>query len=92
MYVGRVSLKDISHFLCGYGLGLKSAGLPDPMDNFDRWINMRFGISDNEWHWTRIRLHVYGSDAAALEAMTSLYEEFIVDFGHSAGILCTCVH
>ena len=79
MYVGRVSLTDIAHFLLGYRLGLTSAGLPDPMDNFERWIEMRFRISDSAWHWTRILLHVYGSDAAALEALPSLYDEFIVE-------------
>lgn len=40
------------------------------------WIELRFGISHPAWHWTSILLHVYGSDAAAIEAVPNLFAEF----------------
>ena len=41
-----------------------------------RWVEMKFLISHSAWHWTRILLHVYGSDRAALDALPDLHAEF----------------
>jgi hypothetical protein len=46
------------------------------MMGWQRWIEKRFLIQHPAWHWSRILVHEYGSDEAALEAMPGLYSEF----------------
>jgi hypothetical protein len=80
MYVGEGSLKAVSHYLDGYDHAMEDHGAtPSPLYGWMRWVEMRFLISHSAWHWTRILVHVYGSDGAALESLPSLYEEFLAD-------------
>ncbi|WP_435016191.1 hypothetical protein TA3x_003753 [Tundrisphaera sp. TA3] len=80
MYVGRASIRAVSHYLDGYGHSLKDAGhAVGPLDGWMRWIERRFLISHPGWHWSRILLHAYRSDMAAIEALPGLYEEFLAD-------------
>jgi hypothetical protein len=83
MYVGRPSLADVSLYLAGICHGLRLADVKfRPFDGFMQWIEMRFCISHPAWHWTRILEHVYGSDLACLQALPSLYDEFVTDREH----------
>jgi hypothetical protein len=78
MYVGRCSVRAVSHYLDGYCHALGDVGKTEsPLDGWGRWVESRFLISHPAWHWTRILLHTYGSDQAALEALPQLYEEFL---------------
>jgi|HubBroStandDraft_4_1064222.scaffolds.fasta_scaffold375211_2 hypothetical protein len=79
MYVGSVSLSAISHFLSGFEFGLAAAGQPDPLDGWMRWIELRHGIFHPAWSWTRILLHAYGDDAAAIAALPELYRAYVRD-------------
>jgi hypothetical protein len=84
MYVGKTSLREVSHYLDGYCHALTHAGLPDPLTGWFRWIGLKFLIWHPAWHWTRILVHVYGTDRAAFDALPALYEEFksyIAEFG-----------
>jgi histidine triad (HIT) family protein len=76
VYVGKVSLRDVSNLLSGYCIALMDAGQPNPLEGWFRWVEMKFLISHPAWHWTRILVHVYGSDRAALNALPGLYAEF----------------
>jgi hypothetical protein len=78
MYVGKCSIRAVSHYLDGYSHALVDVGHTEtPLDGWMRWIESRFLISDPAWHWTRILLHVYGSDQAAIEALPLLHKEFL---------------
>ncbi len=80
MYVGRCSLWSVSHFLHGYDFALMDLGHTEtPLDGWGLWVESRFLISHPAWHWTRILLHVYGSDQAAIEALPLLYKEFLAE-------------
>ncbi len=79
MYVGSPSLSAIGHFLSGFTFGLVNAGRRDPLDGWTRWIELRHGIFHPAWHWTRILLHAYGDDAAAIAALPELYRAFVQD-------------
>ncbi len=48
-----------------------------PLDGWGQWVQLRFLISHPAWHWTRILLHVYGSDLASIEALPILHREFL---------------
>jgi hypothetical protein len=77
MFVGADSLRALSHYLDGYAHGLRDAGQPEtPLDGWMRWVELRFLISHPAWHWTRILLHVYGSDRVAMATLPRLYREF----------------
>ena len=76
MYVGRTSLRAVGHYLAGYGHALMDLGQPDPQENWFRWVEMKFLISHSAWHWTRILLHMYGSDRAAIDALPALHAEY----------------
>ena len=56
-------------------MGLSEA--PSYYGRWGRWVESRFLISHPAWHWTRILLHVHGSDRAAIEALPALYREFL---------------
>src|SRR5688572_10766547 len=79
MYVGTPSLQAVAHFLSGYNLATTDAGKPSPMECWRQWVELNFGISDSAWHWTRILLHSYGSDEAALAALPTLFADFEAD-------------
>jgi hypothetical protein len=79
MYVGSDSLFAVSHFLSGYDLALEDLGRESPLVGWKDWVELRFGICSPAWHWTRILIHVYGSDAAAIEALPKLFTEFEAD-------------
>jgi len=78
MYVGKCSVRAVSDYLNGYCHALGDVGhVETPLDGWVRWVESRFLISHPAWHWTRILLHVYGSDRAAIEALPQLHEEFL---------------
>src|SRR5581483_11732149 len=76
MYIGGPSLRALSLFLSGYALALTDAGQPDPLYGWLIWVYHRFQIWHPAWSWTRVLIHVYGTDAAALSALVPLYTEF----------------
>ena len=79
MYVGRCSLRRVSAYLDGYEHALGDVGISEtPLAGWGRWVELRFLISHAAWHWTRILLHAFGSDAAAIEALPGLYREFLL--------------
>jgi hypothetical protein len=80
LYVGRCSLHAVSDYLSGYDHALADLGQPvTPLAGWVRWVESRFLISHPAWHWTRILLHVLGTDRAAIEALPTLYREFLSD-------------
>ena len=76
LYVGETSLRAVADYLAGYGHGLMDLGHPDPQAGWARWVETNFLISHPAGHWTRILVHVYGSDRAALDVRPSLDAEF----------------
>lgn len=76
LFVGKTSLRAVGDYLGGYGHALIDLGHPDPQDGWFRWVEMRFLISHPAWDWTRILVHVYGSDRAALDALPALHAEY----------------
>jgi hypothetical protein len=77
MYVGTTSLRAVSHYLDGYCHALRDANnIEDPLKGWTRWIEFKYLISHPAWHWTRILIHIYGSDKAAIDLLPSLYKEF----------------
>jgi hypothetical protein len=78
MYVGKCSLRAVSDYLSGYDYALHDLGCAElPLSGWMSWVEARFLISHPAWHWTRILLHAYGTDQAALEALPQLYQEFL---------------
>jgi len=78
MYVLPCNLRSVGNYVDGYDRALREVGHADtPLEGWMRWAECRFLISHPAWHWTRILLHVYGSDRAAIEALPHLYEEFV---------------
>lgn len=79
MYVGRCSLRLVSAYLDGYDHAIGDLGISEmPLTGWGRWVELRFLISHPAWHWTRILRHVFGSDAAAIEALPGLYRQFLL--------------
>src|SRR5262245_53463785 len=76
LFVGKTSLRAVGNYLNGYGHALIDLGHPDPQFGWFHWVEMKFLISHPAWHWTRILVHVYGSDRAALDALPELHAEF----------------
>ncbi|MFT3766701.1 MAG: hypothetical protein QM820_14480 [Minicystis sp.] len=79
MWVGSSSLADIGHFLNGFRHAVSLMGLPDPLDAWTRWVELRFGVFSPAWHWTRILVHVFGSDEAAIAALPELCRSYLHD-------------
>ena len=77
LYVGTSSLRDVDIYLAGYGHALEDSGHQHPFAGWMRWIESRFLISHPAWHYTRILLHAYGTDRAALDAIPELHKEFV---------------
>lgn len=81
LYVGTGSIRAVSDYLSGYDHAMIDNGMCDPENSplcgWMRWVELRFLISSPAWHWTRILLHVYGSDREALDALPALYEQFL---------------
>jgi hypothetical protein len=75
--VGCGSLMGICHYLDGYRHAISALGYRDPLDAWTPWVDLRFGIHHTAWHWTRILLHAYGTDEAAIRALPELYCEYI---------------
>jgi hypothetical protein len=78
MWVGECSVRAVRNYLEGYCHA--SAALCDtetPLDGWGFWLESRFLISHPAWGWTRILLHAYGSDRAAIEAIPQLHREFL---------------
>jgi hypothetical protein len=76
LYVGKTSLGAVANFIAGYGHALSDLGQPNPHAVWNRWVELKFLISHPAWHWTRILLHIYGNDRAALDALPTLHAEF----------------
>lgn len=80
LYVGRLSIDAVSHYLSGYEHALSDLGAEIiPLDGWMEWVQFRFLIRSAAWGWPRILLHVYGSDEAAIKALPSLHKEFMSD-------------
>ena len=80
MYVGKCSVRAVSDYLDGYCHALRDLGHTEtPLDGWMRWVELRFLISHPAWHWTRIFLHIYGCDRAAIEALPELHREFLAE-------------
>jgi len=81
MYVGTCSVRAVSDYLYGYDHAMVDNGIcgheDSPLYGWMRWVELHFLISSSAWNWTRILLHVYGSDQAALAALPALYDEFL---------------
>jgi hypothetical protein len=78
MFVGACSLGALGHHLAGYTQALLDSGQSEaPLDGWTRWAESRLLISHSARHWTRVLLHVYGSDRAAMDALPQLYREFL---------------
>jgi hypothetical protein len=76
LYVGKTSLRAVSDYLAGYADAVADLGHFHPQNGWLRWVEMKFLISHSAWHWTRILVHIYGSDRAALNALPGLHAEF----------------
>jgi len=80
MYVGKASLKLVATYLAGYGHAVGGSGEQEsPLAGWGKWIESRFLISHSAWHWSRILLHVYENDDAAIKALPDLYRQFDAD-------------
>ena len=78
MYVGRCSLRAVSAYLDGYNHASGDLGRGElPLSGWGHWVEWHFLISHPAWHWTRILLHAYRTDRAAIEALPQLYQEFL---------------
>jgi hypothetical protein len=44
-----------------------------------RWVELRFEIHHPAWHWTRILIHAYGTDALAIAALPTLFRAYLAD-------------
>jgi hypothetical protein len=78
MYVGKCSIRAVSAYLDGYDHALGDVGRGEPpLSGWGRWVESRFLISHAAWHWTRILLHIYGDDWAAIQALPELHREFL---------------
>lgn len=76
VYVGHISIRALSHYVAGYCHAVRDAGHPDPLEGWQSWVEKKFLISSAAWHWSRILVHEYGGDEAALGALPGLYKEF----------------
>jgi hypothetical protein len=79
MYVGDISIRDVSNYLTGYAMGRDDAGRPVFAVSWQSWIETKFMISHSAWHWSRILLHKHGNDADAISALPELYKEYVKD-------------
>jgi hypothetical protein len=80
LYVGRVSLRAVGHYLDGYDQALRDAGIGEtPLRGWSRWVESRFLISHPAWHWTRILVHAYGNDHSAIAALPQLFDQFLIE-------------
>ena len=80
MFIGCNTIFGVSTYLAGYCDAHERANVgSDPMRGFFRWIEMRFVVSSPAWHWTRILLHEYGTEAHCIAALPKLYSEFKAD-------------
>jgi hypothetical protein len=78
MYVGTTSLPRVANFIDGYCHAMWDLGCsPNPLDGWMRWVELRFGISHSGWSWTRILVHSFGTDDAAIRALPALFKEFL---------------
>lgn len=79
MWGGSPSIADIGHFLNGFLHAVNLMGLPNPCEAWVRWVELRFGIFNTGWHWTRILRNAFGSDEAAVGALPELYRSYLRD-------------
>jgi hypothetical protein len=81
MFVGSASLTAVSHYIAGYqhAVGALAAPGAPTLDGWQRWVELRFEIFHPAWHWTRILLHVFGDDTAAIAALSGLTRDYLRD-------------
>ena len=79
MFVGRASLRLVSAYIDGYQDALSNGLEGRVLGGFTTWIETKFGISSPAWHWTRIILHQFGSEAAPISHLPQLVREFFAD-------------
>lgn len=82
MYVARRSLHRVCIYVDGYDHAVmdmtQCGSMNRPLYGWQWWIEARFLIRHPGWHWTRILLHIYRNDEAAIEVMPTLYDEFLM--------------
>lgn len=85
VYVGKpVTLDKVWLYFLGYMHGWTDTDTrPDPFEGFFEWFQARVEISHSAWGMTRMLRHAYSSDAAAIEALPTLYREFLADLAAS---------
>src|SRR6201991_4224397 len=76
MYVGTMSLRALGHYIAGYCDALRTIGGSEELLGFTIWVQERYLICHSAWHWTRILLHVFGGDEAAIQALPELFLEY----------------
>jgi hypothetical protein len=77
MFVGTEKLRDVANYLHGLEHGLNGGLEIAPITHvFRRWIEGRFLYCRAAWHWDKLLLHTFRSDAAALAALPNLFREF----------------
>lgn len=80
MFVGTGALRDVAIYLDAYEQGLTAhSQLAALTPGWNRWIEGQFLIFHPAWHWSRILVHVFGSDETALAALPELYQQFFAD-------------
>jgi len=78
MYLGNASLQSIGHYLAGYCDALRDVGVSaSEIEGFIVWLSEKFLIFHPAWHWTRILLHIYQGDEAAIKALPDLFAEYL---------------
>lgn len=78
MYTTSGSFSSVVAFFDGF---LTALVLDEkiPLGLWSSWVEEKFNISSTSWGWDRILLHTYGSENSAVEALPSLFKDFVND-------------
>lgn len=79
LFTGQPSFLALSCFLDGIAFAMRWRDGPHPsprLSCFGLWLSRRFLIYGSYWNWSRILLHVAGSEHAVFELFPKLYREF----------------
>ena len=79
LFTGQPSFLALACFLEGIAFAMSWRGGPNAGPRwscFGLWLSHRLLIYGSYWNWSRIVLHVAGSEDAAFELLPKLYREF----------------
>lgn len=79
LFTGQPSFLAVASYLEGIAFAMSWGGGPNAgprLSCFGLWLSHRFLIYGSCWNWSRILLHVAGSEDAAFELLPKLYREF----------------